>query len=547
MKSLGIITLLFICHFFLLEAQISRGGEPMLNKIHKAFEKPYRLPVDIIQKRLQQAILDQENIRGKKPLTVAVEHAVSLNTGNSGKWYEGQQGLKIWRLEIESPRALGLAIFFDSFQLKENTMLFLYDPAMKYMLGGFNHRTNKKSGVLQSAFIPGDRIIIELQVRSPDDFGEFNIGSVSHAFVDIFGLKKNKDGYFGSSGNCETDINCPEGEAWQTIKRSVCRVIFKRNAFTTEICTGALINNTAQDGKAYFYTANHCIKRISEAESAVIYFDYESPECDGTDGDASLTLSSTEIVATSDSLDFTLLLLSEDPPESYKPYFAGWSRVPLPPAYSATIHHPRGDVKKISADNDPAAIEYQEENPPSWLYNGSAPQAFWRIVDWETGATEGGSSGCPLFNQVKLIVGNLTGGDASCNNPVNDYFTKFYLNWDYYPEPDRRLKPWLDPLNADVEFLDGYDPYDIPDPFQVELFSVYPNPGRGFITIHTDTLDISQSKIRVFNINGSVMVNYNLKTREDAYLDLSHFENGIYIIEISFEGYIERKKVVIQK
>jgi hypothetical protein len=418
---------------------------------------------------------------------------------------------------------------------------------MDFILGGFNQKTNKKSGVLQTAFVPGDRLIIELQVKNGKNYGEFNIGNISHAFIDIFHSTQKKDGYYGSSGSCEVDINCQEGAAWQTIKRSVCRIIFRRDAFTTDVCTGTLINNTAVDGKALFYTANHCIKRVSEAESAVIYFGYESPECEGQDGDASLTLSSAEILATSDSLDFTLLQLSEDPPESYKPYFAGWSRNSLPPQRSVTIHHPRGDVKKISRDDDPALIEYQTENPPSWLYNGSAPDAFWRIEEWEMGATEGGSSGCPLFNTAKLIVGNLTGGDASCINPVNDYFSKFYLNWDYYPEANRQLMPWVDPINSNVQFLDGYDPYDIPDPFEIELFEIYPNPGKGLFSIYTDTLDISTANIRVFDMKGSIIADYSFQALQNAYLDLRQFENGIYIIELRIKGFLERKKVVILK
>ena len=88
---------------------------------------------------------------------------------------------------------------------------------------------------------------------------------------------------------------------------------------------------------------------------------------------------------------------------------------------------------------------------------GSAPGAFWRIEQWDVGVTEGGSSGAPLFNENKHIVGNLTGGDAYCGYPYNDYFSKFHLDWDYYPQQERQLKYWLDSLGTGQTSLEGFD------------------------------------------------------------------------------------------
>ncbi|MGC9341969.1 MAG: T9SS type A sorting domain-containing protein [Bacteroidales bacterium] len=528
-----------------LFSQIPRGGIPMLTKSFRSAAPAYELNTSFIKDAILKIADDEDAIYGKKPLKIAVDQQVKLNPGNSGKWITLQNGYRVWRIEIHSENAAGMALFFDRFQVNEDVMIFLYDPNFEFVIGGFNHLNNKKTATLQTEFIPGERIILELQVPEGMLFGELSIGSVSHAFVDIF--TNEKDGYYGTSGNCEIDINCPEGAAWQVLKRSVARVIFKRDGFITEICTGALINNTSENGMPYFYTANHCIRRAFEAETAVFYFGYESPECEGTDGVIGMSLSGSEILATSDSLDFTLLLLSDDPPESYKPYFAGWSALTNPPNSSVTIHHPRGDVKKISRDLDRALTEYQEDDPPSWLYTGSTPGAFWRIESWESGATEAGSSGCPLFNEAKLIAGNLTGGDASCLYPYNDYFSKFFMNWDYYPEPERQLKYWLDSLRTGNLFIEGYDPYDLPDPFKIDRFQVYPNPSKGTVTIYTDTLDLYDASIRIYNFNGVQVANYRIETVESTTFDLSGLENGFYVIEIKIQGYLERKKIVLVK
>lgn len=519
----------------------------MLTKSYRSVVPPFQLDKTEIEKAIIRSIEDDERIYGKKPLTVAIDQKVLLNPENSGNWVALQNGYKVWRLEIYSEGAEALAVFFDRFRLKEGVMLFLYTPDFEEILGGFNHLTHKFSGILQTAFLPGSRLVIELQVPEGKEYGQLSIGSFSHAFIDIFSTYSSKDGFFGLSGDCEVDINCPEGEAWQKVKRSVCRIIFKRNDFTTELCTGTLINNTSEDGKALFYTANHCIKTDFEAQTAVLYFNYESEQCNGNDGDVSMTLSGTSVLATSDSLDFSLLLLSEDPPEEYQPYFAGWSRSLNPPLSSVTIHHPQGDVKKISRDKDRALTEYQEDNPPEWLFTGSVPGAFWRIGKWESGVTEFGSSGSPLFNQLQLITGNLTGGDAYCTYPYNDYFSKFFMNWDYYPEPGRQLKYWLDSLNTGFEFIGGYDPTEIADTFSVELFTLYPNPNNGYFTLHTSNLSIANCIIRVYTLTGALLADYTVSSLENLSFNLSGLENGIYLMDIIMEGYREKKKIVITK
>ncbi len=518
-----------------------------MTKSYRSVVPPFKLDQKKIERSIIQSVQDDDMIYGKKPLRIAVDQKVQLTPENSGRWINLDNGSRVWRLEVYSEGAEALAVFFERFRLDKEAMVFLYDPDFKTILGGFNHLTNKTSGILQTAFIPGSRLVLELQVPEGRDYGELSVGSFSHAFIDVFKKDKRKDAFYGLSGDCEVDINCSEGAAWQQLKRSVCRIIFKRNEFNTDLCTGTLINNTSEDGRAFFYTANHCIKTSFEAETAVLYFNYESEECNGIDGNASMTLSGAEVLATSDSLDFSLLLLSEDPPEDYKPYFAGWSRSLNSPLSSVTIHHPRGDVKKISRDKDQALIEYQKEDPPEWLFRGSVPDAFWRIGDWESGATEAGSSGCPLFNQAQLIVGNLTGGDASCGYPFDDYFSKFFMNWDYYPEKERQLKYWLDSLDTGFEFIGGYDPAGISDTLKSELFTVYPNPNDGYFKLQTDDLSTTGSRIRLYTITGSLIADYVVANIESYNFNLSELENGVYIMDILIDGYREKKKFVIAK
>jgi lysyl endopeptidase len=146
-----------------------------------------------------------------------------------------------------------------------------------------------------------------------------------------------------------------------------------------------------------------------------------------------------------------LVRLNNVPPANYRPYLVGWNRKNIAPSSSISIHHPLGDIKKISVDRDPAVTSKFNSN--------YLPKGFWNVLRWESGVTEQGSSGGPLIDQNKQLVGTLTGGSAGCppSSPENDYFAKFALAWDYRAENSKQLKAWLDPIGSNVEKLEGMD------------------------------------------------------------------------------------------
>ena len=85
-------------------------------------------------------------------------------------------------------------------------------------------------------------------------------------------------------------------------------------------CTGSLVNNVRQDETPYFLTANHCISTDDLAKTLVTYFNYENTECGGDDATMDQSLSGAELVANNDDSDFSLLKLTEYPPNEYEPY-----------------------------------------------------------------------------------------------------------------------------------------------------------------------------------------------------------------------------------
>lgn len=68
-----------------------------------------------------------------------------------------------------------------------------------------------------------------------------------------------------------------------------------------------------------------------------------------------------------------------------------------------------------------------------------------------------GSSGSPLFNENKQIVGTLSGGNSTCRlTNGNNLYGKFSYHWNQYSKADTgRMDIWLDPLNTGTTELPG--------------------------------------------------------------------------------------------
>jgi hypothetical protein len=207
------------------------------------------------------------------------------------------------------------------------------------------------------------------------------------------------------------------------------------------------LNNTQNDGTPYFLTANHCLG--GNVGNWVFYFNHESTNCNGSTGPTNQSISGAEVVASSSSSDFALLLLDDTPPASFNAQYAGWDATDAETVENACcIHHPSGDVKKISFEEDAPYHDFQ-----------SGAQVWW-VDNWELAVTEGGSSGSPLFDQNHRIIGQLYGGASACNgsngNGLFDYYGRFGVAWDTGSSASSRLRDWLDPENTGTLIMNGY-------------------------------------------------------------------------------------------
>ena len=166
------------------------------------------------------------------------------------------------------------------------------------------------------------------------------------------------------------------------------------------------------------------------------------------DGITNQTVSGATLLVNHYESDFALLKLEENPPEDYDIYFSGWDITGNNPFNCTSIHHPVGDIKKISQHTGVAISD-------GWFFDDDT---HWKINEWSSGITEPGSYGAPLFNENKQIVGQLHGGESSCDNPVDDYFGKLSHSWNL------GLKEYLDPDNTGITEIDGVGVINSPDP-----------------------------------------------------------------------------------
>jgi len=434
-NTLLLITFLFSLNCF---SQISHGGTP-LSKTKTFTTSP---PQHILSTVNTASLIAEDNITDQHkdiPWRFGVEQNVQLNLNNSGVWETLNNGDRVWRLEIKSPNALSLNLNFNAFNLPKGASFFVFNK--NQTLGAFTSENNKANNLFSTSPLKGESVILEYyEPANVVGQGIIQINSVVHGYRDFFKQLK----AFGSSGSCNVNAIC-DSTFWEHEIRSAVMLLTSGN---TRFCSGALITNVPQDGTPFVLTADHCGAQANN----IFMFNYQSPTCNPVlDGPITQTISGCTVRASDSPSDFALVELSSVPPASYNVFYAGWSNVNTPPTSATGIHFPSGDIKKISHDTDPL-IE-------SGYY--SAGIDHWEVLDWNSGTTEGGSSGSPLYDQNHRVVGQLHGGDAACNNDDFDFYGKFSYSWATDSDTTKQLKHWLDPNNTGTNIMDGYDPNGI--------------------------------------------------------------------------------------
>ncbi|MFM9985749.1 MAG: trypsin-like peptidase domain-containing protein [Flavobacteriales bacterium] len=485
--------------------------------------------------------------------------AVGVDELNSGTWTLLENGDKVWQLRMHSSGALAISVFFNNLYLPQGSSLFVYPTDQSYFEGPFLLSDCAAHGYFATPEVLGDDVVLEYyEPAGVVAKTNIQLRGIGHYYRFIYDYRDMRG---AASDFCEVDVNCPEGGEW-TAERDAAVRLQLTDGGDIFLCSGSLVNTTEMDCRKYILTAFHCVEGISNADLllASVRFNYERDGC-GT-GSAP-TRNKAGVVKHADSndgggnngSDFALLEMEDAIPSAWTPYFAGWDASSGTPVSGVSIHHPNGDVKKISTTEDVIS--------GTWGAPGFHWRVEWMETETEWGVTEGGSSGSPLYNQNHHIVGQLTGGGSFCTQPTaNDYYGKMSKNWSANPNPsDEKLKEWLDPTNQSnngaIAMFGSYVNTNLSLPCSINTaveeqqmkfddVAIYPTIAQGDITITTAGFR-DMKEVRIYDSAGALVEVFALKDVQNIF-KLSHYSAGLYYMTfLHINGSQLTKKFTVAK
>ena len=351
-------------------------------------------------------------------------------------------------------------LLFKDFHLRKRDTLTAYGIDQPSFRQTFTSSDNKESGrQLIGPFI-GD---IALELNQDDDEQPALI--IQQAYARTVNVGAMEFG-FASSFDCHININCEEGSRNRDQKRAVMRIRMVGDQGVA-LCTGTLMNNTSGDRSPLVLTAYHCT-RPPDLEFEAFFdmwlfdFNYESFSCANPEEEPQwVELQGAELLSEWEDTDMMLVRILEDIPASANVFYAGWNRdLSYEPDTSYLIHHPRGDIKKISIDTDTAKIH---DRRIGWDNGSNSPEDSHFINNFDGTTFEGGSSGASIFDRYGHVVGQLHGGplsDEFCTVGLG-YNGRVAVSWDAGEGPQDRLRDWLDPSDFGFMQIDGLNPQQV--------------------------------------------------------------------------------------
>ena len=399
----------------------------------------------------------QERRPGRAP-HFAYVHDVKVAPVGKGTWEYLDNEIALWRLRVNSPNAKSINLGFSKFYLPEGAKMILYTPDLEELVGPLTPADNDDHEQYWSPMIYGEELVIEVQVPyGLVDQLKLELKSVNHDFVGVGAL---------FSSRCNLDVACSGEDGFEEIEayRDMIQSVGMYSIEGSRSCSGALISNTNQDGKPYFFTADHCGVTENNAATVVAYWNYQNSSCrtpdspaSGQMGDGSLDdfNSGATLVAAYTPTDFTLLEFDDPIKASSNAFFSGWTRTSTLPTKGVGIHHPNVEEKRISFELDQEIFISNIQGDSADIEKGN----YLTLKDWDLGITEVGSSGSPLYNEDGLIIGQLTAGfdgNEDCDfDGQFDTYGWFHKSWEGGGTPETRLKDWLDPNGTGAVSLMG--------------------------------------------------------------------------------------------
>lgn len=415
---------------------------------------------------------DQVNESNGGPWRFAKLMDADISIGNTGS-LQSMGSYWGWAINIKTNSAKSLSVTFKDLILSAGAEIYLFSNEKKVLYGPLTKEMFEQAEEISTEVLPGNSIYVFYRtLKSSEIFDNVHISKIGFGYRDGGSAFNNFGAVEDRTLVCNVDVTGAAGDCFRMEQRAVARTLIDNS---TSLCTATLINNTnaQNDLRPFLITANHCSfnqqgNPITFANLGVRFLYYQ--------GNSSIItfIGAAERVATGAISDCSLLEMNQRPNANHGLFYLGWDRTTTPPATSRVLHHPDGDLMKISGDADASITN---ADPLNWGRFQLPAMRAWRfntgnnIAGGDFGVTEGGSSGSALINPIHRIVGDLKGGDVqACNGNNGSNANKWYGRFDISYNPpgvptgnaNLRLENWLNPsfnntqnLNATFQLAGG--------------------------------------------------------------------------------------------
>lgn len=377
----------------------------------------------------------------------------AAQTRQQFKWTTTANGARVAAISFTAQGAHGLRLGVVAKQLAPGTLLRVYSQANAgnvFQISGqevlqriqLNVQAGDASHNGQTWWTPdlgSDEVTLEVELPpgSSEEAMDISVPRVSHIFENLsVPTEEELTAKINESASCQLDATCYDAYANQ--RNAVARMIFTSDG-NSYVCTGTLLNDSQSSGTPYFLTANHCISTQSEATSLQTDWFYRAPTCNSRtlSNATAKRVNGAALLYASSSTDTALLKLNDTPPAGA--YFAGWDATAQNPGASVVgLHHPRGDLLKISMGTVTSLTACTPTSATQFSCSGTSGNYY--RVNWSQGTTEGGSSGSALFKGGSQVIGTLYGGSSSCTATTSpEFYGRFDVAF------NAAMKSWLSP------------------------------------------------------------------------------------------------------
>ena len=383
---------------------------------------------------------DERRIIAREPYRFGTNLAVDISLTRDGSQTR-YADFQVYQYQLFAPGAYSLNLLIDRLQLAPGAALYFYNPGMTILIGPITQEQNLQAGEFWSDLIQGERLIMELhQPVTASQASEVHVYNAVHGYRNVFPTQNKA---FMDAGNCEINMAC-----YPDFQFEGDGVVILLTQGGSAFCSGSIINDSRQSFRSFLLSANHC----GSLTNSLVRFRYQSPACQTSTEPLPaevITMNGTTFRANYAGADVSLHELNQQIPASANATYLGWNRNDGIATNAFGIHHPEGDLKKISFTNADTQVS---------SYGGaSTHKVFWGNL----GVTEPGSSGSPLFDGNRRVIGQLYGGASYCGAPqsaLNDHYGRFFTSWTGGGTNSSRLSNWLDPTNLGNTTTNGVKP-----------------------------------------------------------------------------------------